>query len=53
MALHFRSDKRVAAYYWVDKEVAYAVSGPANRDRLETITKAIYDQIDKANVRRL
>lgn len=47
-ALRFKSSDRVAAFYWVDDKVAYVVSGPAERDRLETVTKSVYEQIDKA-----
>jgi hypothetical protein len=28
------------------------VSGPAERDRLETVTKSVYDQIDKSGARK-
>ena len=51
-ALHYRDEDRVAAFYWVDDKVAYVVSGPADRDRLETITKAVYEQIDKTGSRK-
>ena len=39
--------KSFAAFYWVDDKVGYVVSGPADRDRLEKVTKAIYEQIDE------
>jgi anti-sigma factor RsiW len=45
-ALRFRESDRVAAFYWVDDKVAYVVSGPADRERLEAITKAVYEQVD-------
>lgn len=51
-ALRFKQGGQVSAFYWVDDKVAYVVSGPADRDKLETISKAIYDQVDKAGVRR-
>ena len=44
-ALHQRGAE-FAAFYWVDDKVAYVVSGPADRDRLEKVTKTIYEQID-------
>jgi anti-sigma factor RsiW len=47
-ALRFKSDKRFAAVYWVDDDIAYVVSGPDQRARLETVAKSIYEQIDKA-----
>jgi anti-sigma factor RsiW len=45
-ALRFKSGDRVAAFYWADDKVAYAVSGPDDRERLEKVSKAIYDQVD-------
>jgi anti-sigma factor RsiW len=52
-ALRYKDEDRVAAFYWVDDKVAYVVSGPADRDRLEQITKAVYEQIDKTGLRKL
>jgi len=46
-ALRYRDGERVAAFYWVDDRVGYVVSGPADRDRLEQITKVAYEQLDK------
>lgn len=51
-ALRFKQGNQVSAFYWVDDKVAYVVSGPADRDKLETVSKAIYDQVDKAGVKR-
>ncbi len=51
-ALRYKSDERSAAFYWVDNKVAYVVSGPADRDRLETITKTVYEQVDKSGARK-
>jgi anti-sigma factor RsiW len=51
-ALRYKDADRVAAFYWVDDKVAYVVSGPADRDRLEQITKAVYEQIDKTGSRK-
>ncbi|HXD45487.1 MAG TPA: anti-sigma factor [Pseudolabrys sp.] len=47
-ALHFRegAGDRFAAVTWVSDKAAYVVSGPSERDRLEQVSKAIYDQID-------
>jgi anti-sigma factor RsiW len=47
-ALRFKSDKRFAAFYWVDDKIAYVVSGPDQRARLETVAKSVYEQVDKA-----
>lgn len=48
-ALRFREGGRYAAFTWVDDNAAFVVSGPAERARLEQISKAIYDQIDKGD----
>ena len=47
-ALRFKSEKRFAAVYWVEGKLAYVVSGPDQRARLETVAKSVYEQIDKA-----
>lgn len=51
-ALRYKDADRVAAFYWVDDKIAYVVSGPADRDRLEQVTKAVYEQIDKTGSRK-
>jgi anti-sigma factor RsiW len=51
-ALHYKHGNQVAAFYWVDDKVAYVVSGPSDRDKLEAVSKAIYEQVDKAGVKR-
>ena len=51
-ALRYKDEDRVAAFYWVDDKVAYVVSGPADRDRLEQVTKAAYEQIDRSGARK-
>jgi len=51
-ALRYKDTDRVAAFYWVDNNQAYVVSGPANRERMETVTKAIYEQVDRAPARK-
>jgi anti-sigma factor RsiW len=45
-ALRYKDSERVAAFYWVDDKRAYVVSGPADRERMEAITKAIYEQVE-------
>ncbi len=47
-AMRYKSADRLAAVYWVDRNLAYVVSGPADRERLNDIAQAAYDQIDKA-----
>ena len=31
----------------------YVISGPADRERLETVTKAAYEQLDKTGTKKL
>jgi anti-sigma factor RsiW len=51
-ALRYRHGDRVAAFYWVDDKVAYVVSGAADRERLEQISKTAYEQLDKTAARK-
>ena len=51
-ALRYRSVDRFAAFYWVDDKVAYVVSGPADRERLERVTKTVYEQVDKSGAKK-
>jgi len=46
-ALRYTVGEQNAAYYWVDRNLAYVLSGPAERDRLHDIAQAAYDQIDR------
>ncbi len=46
-ALRYTTGDRNAAYYWVDGNLAYVLSGPAERDKLHEIAQAAYDQIDR------
>jgi anti-sigma factor RsiW len=45
-ALRYTAGDQNAAYYWVDQNLAYVLSGPAERDKLRDIAQAAYDQID-------
>jgi anti-sigma factor RsiW len=47
-ALRYRAAGAVAAYYWIDDNRAYVVSGPADRDRLLKVAQSAYDQIETA-----
>ena len=51
-ALRYKHGDRYAAFYWVDDKRAYVVSGPAERERLEQVSKTIYDQVDKGGARK-
>lgn len=45
-ALLYTAKEHNAAYYWVDHNFAYVLSGPAEHDKLRAIAQAAYDQID-------
>ncbi|HVY56542.1 MAG TPA: anti-sigma factor [Xanthobacteraceae bacterium] len=45
-AMRYDAAERVAAFYWVDNDVAYVVSGVADRSRLWKVAEAAYEQID-------
>jgi anti-sigma factor RsiW len=45
-ALRYRDAGPIAAFYWVDSNRAYVMSGPADRDRLRTIAQSAYDQLE-------
>ncbi len=46
-ALRYTTGEQNAAYYWVDGNLAYVLSGPAERDKLYAIAQAAYEQIDR------
>jgi anti-sigma factor RsiW len=46
-ALRYTAGERNAAYYWVEGNLAYVLSGPPQQDRLHEIAKSAYDQIDQ------
>ena len=46
-ALRYTTGAQNAAYYWVDGDLAYVLSGPAERDKLREIAQTAYDQIDR------
>jgi len=52
-SFRYVSDEKFAAFYWADERIAYVVSGPADRDQLESVTKAVYEQIDKSAAKKL
>jgi anti-sigma factor RsiW len=43
-ALRYQVAGSVAAFYWVDDNKGFVVSGPADRDRLLRIAQSVYDQ---------
>ncbi len=46
-ALRYTTGLQNAAYYWVDGDLAYVLSGPAEQDKLHAIAQAAYDQTDR------
>jgi anti-sigma factor RsiW len=46
-AMRYQAGEGIAAVYWVERGLAYVVSGPSQRERLLGIAQAAYDQIDK------
>jgi anti-sigma factor RsiW len=46
-AFRYKTGEQAAAFYWVDDKRAYVVSGPANRDQLEKVSKVVYQQLDE------
>ena len=51
-ALRYRDSERAGAFFWVDEKRGYVVSGPADRARMEKITQAIYEQVDRPSPNR-
>jgi len=43
-ALRYKEAGAVAAFYWVDDNTGFVVSGPADRDRLLKVAQSVYDQ---------
>ena len=46
-ALRYTTGGQNAAYYWVDQNLAYVLSGPMETEKLREIAQAAYDQIDR------
>jgi len=47
-ALRYTTADKIAAVLWVESDISYVISGPANRDRLTKIANAAYEQMEKA-----
>lgn len=45
-AMRYHGTDQVAAFYWVDRDLAYVLSGPSDREQLLKVSKAAYDQIE-------
>lgn len=46
-AFHYAEGEGSAAFYWSDRDAAYAVSGPADRDRLLRIARRVYEALEE------
>src|SRR5262249_58595408 len=51
-ACRYTTGERAAAFYWADGKVAYVVSGPADRERLEKVAKTAYEQMERDDAKR-
>jgi anti-sigma factor RsiW len=45
-AMRYNVSGKCSAFYWVDGDVAYVVSGQADRDELSKVATAAYEQFD-------
>jgi len=45
-AMRYQGGEQAAAFYWVDRDVAYVLSGAPDRDQLLKVAQAAYDQIE-------
>lgn len=45
-AFRYAESAGSAAFYWIDGTAAYALSGPADRDRLMRVAKRVYEMLD-------
>jgi anti-sigma factor RsiW len=46
-ALRYRVSGQVGAYYWIEGEFGYVMTGPADRDRLQRVAQQAYEQLEK------
>src|SRR5947209_13849417 len=45
-ALRYRATGAVGSFSWVGDDVAFVVSGPADRARLQKVAEAVYEQVE-------
>ena len=48
MQMHYVVQHSDASMFWSASGVGYALSGPADRDRLQQVASAVYDEVEKA-----
>ena len=46
-ALRYTVSGQVAAFYWIEGEYGYVVTGPADRDLLQKVASATYEQLER------
>jgi anti-sigma factor RsiW len=46
-ALRYSVSGQVAAFYWIEGEYGYVVTGPADRDLLQKVASATYEQLER------
>lgn len=51
-ALRYHPAENVAAVQWIESDIGYVVSGPANRDRLLEIAQTAYEQMENRSPTR-
>jgi anti-sigma factor RsiW len=52
-AMRYRAEDQAAALYWVDRELVYVTSGPPNRDQLQRVAQAAYDQLESQAAKKI
>ena len=45
-ALRYRATGTVGSVFWIEDDVAFVVSGPADRARLQKVAETVYEQIE-------
>ncbi len=45
-AMRYQGDDKTASVYWVDRDLAYVLSGTAEREKLLKVAQAAYDQVE-------
>ena len=47
-SFYFAEEKQVKSFYWVDKNLSYALSGDISRQKLLELSHLVYQQLDKS-----
>jgi anti-sigma factor RsiW len=45
-ALRYNAANQIAAVHWVESDIGFVVSGPADKDRLTKIAQSAYEQME-------